>query len=192
MAMLIAGLVLFLGAHSVRIFADDWRNALISKLGTGPWKGLYSLVSLAGFVLIVTGSGAARATPVDLWMPPRWTAHPTSLLTLIAFILLAAAYVKGNHIKAAIGHPMVAGVKIWAFAHLLSNGRLADVILFGAFLVWAVLDFRSSRQRDKRSGTRYPAGSGAKTAITVVAGVIAWAVFAFVLHAMWIGVKPLG
>jgi uncharacterized membrane protein len=192
MAMLIAGLVLFLGAHSVRIFADDWRNALISKLGTGPWKGLYSLVSLAGFVLIVTGYGAARATPVDLWMPPRWTAHPTSLLTLIAFILLAAAYVKGNHIKAAIGHPMVAGVKIWAFAHLLSNGRLADVILFGAFLVWAVLDFRSSRQRDKRSGTRYPAGSGAKTAITVVAGVIAWAVFAFVLHAMWIGVKPLG
>ena len=99
---------------------------------------------------------------------------------------------KGNHIKAAIGHPMVAGVKIWAFAHLLSNGRLADVVLFGAFLVWAVLDFRSSRQRDKRSGTRYPAGSGSRTAITVVAGVIAWAVFAFVLHAMWIGVKPMG
>ncbi len=192
MAMLIAGLVLFLGVHSVRIFADDWRNALIAKLGAGPWKGLYSLVSLAGFVLIVMGYGAARATPVDLWMPPRWTAHPTSLLTLIAFILLAAAYVKGNHIKAAIGHPMVAGVKIWAFAHLLSNGRLADVVLFGAFLVWAVLDFRSSRQRDKRSGTRYPAGSGARTAITVVAGVVAWAVFAFVLHAMWIGVKPLG
>ena len=113
-------------------------------------------------------------------------------VALISFILLAAAQVPGNHIKAAVGHPMVLGVKVWAFAHLLSNGRLADIVLFGTLLVWAVLDFRAARRRDKAEGVTRAAGSGAKTGITVVAGIVAWAAFAFYLHAVLIGVQPMG
>jgi hypothetical protein len=139
MTYLIAGLVIFFATHSVRIFAEDWRAAGIQRMGERPWKAIYSLVSIAGFVLIVWGYGLARQAPVDLWSPPAWTRHVTALLTLPAFILVAAAYVRGNRIKAAVGHPMVLGVKTWALAHLLSNGRLADVLLFGGFLVWAIL-----------------------------------------------------
>src|SRR5258708_2070709 len=117
MITLVAGLVLFLGVHSVRIFADDWRTARIARIGPGPWKGLYSAASLLGFVLIVYGYGQSRAVPVDLWYPPLWTKHITVLLTVPVFVLLAAAYVPGTHIKAALKHPMVAGVKLWAFAH---------------------------------------------------------------------------
>lgn len=192
MTKLILGLVLFLGAHSIRIFAEDFRTRLRERLGPGGYKGLYSLLSLAGLVLIVMGYGETRSAPVDLWMPPRGMAHATSLLTLFSFILLAAAQVPGNHIKAAVGHPMVLGVKVWAFAHLLSNGRLADIVLFGTLLVWAVLDFRAARRRDKAEGVTRAAGSGAKTGITVVAGIVAWAAFAFYLHGVLIGVRPMG
>jgi len=192
MTKLILGLVLFLGPHSIRIFAEGLRTQLRTRLGAGGYKGLYSLVSLAGLVLIVMGYGDTRTAPVDLWMPPRGMAHATSLLTLLSFVLLAAAQVPGNHIKAAVGHPMVIGVKVWAFAHLLSNGRLADVVLFGTFLVWAVLDFRAARRRDRVEGIVRAPGSGAKTGITVVAGLVAWAAFAFYLHAVLIGVRPMG
>lgn len=190
MSYLILGLVVFLGAHSVRIFAEDWRTRTIARVGPNPWKGVYSLVSIAGFVLLVWGYGQARQAGGVLYDPPSFMYPVTSLLTLISFVLLAAAKVPGNHIKATVGHPMVAGVKLWAFAHLLSNGGLADVILFGAFLVWAIADFIASRRRDRSAGTRYPAGSGARTAMTVVAGVAAWAVFAFWAHLWLIGVKP--
>jgi uncharacterized membrane protein len=145
MTVLILGLLLFLGAHSVRIFADGWRARQVARLGEGKWKGVYSVVSAIGFVLIVWGYGLARADPVFLWSPPLWTRHVAGLLTVPAFILLAAAYVPGNRIKAKVGHPMVAGVKVWAFAHLLANGTLAAVVLFGAFLVWAVAEFASAR-----------------------------------------------
>jgi uncharacterized membrane protein len=103
-----------------------------------------------------------------------------------------AAYVPGNAIKRAIGHPMVAGVKVWALAHLLANGTLADVLLFGTFLAWAVLSFVAARRRDRAAGTTYPAGPGSRTAITVVVGLVAWAVFAFALHRPLIGVAPFG
>src|SRR5438105_15400683 len=132
MAVLILGLILFLGAHSVRIVADDWRARQIARLGAGPWKGLYTLVSIGGFVAIVYGYGMTRAAPVDLWAPPFWTYHATIALTVPAFVLLAAAYVPRNHLKAWLGHPMLAGTKLWALAHLLSNGRLGDIALFGA------------------------------------------------------------
>ena len=122
MTLLILGLLLFLGTHSVRIFADGWRAARIRAMGLNAWKGVYALVSLFGFVLIVVGFGETRGMP-ELWTPPFWTRHVTALLVLPAFVLLVAAYVPGTHIKAAVGHPMVAGVKLWAFAHLLSNGR---------------------------------------------------------------------
>jgi uncharacterized membrane protein len=192
MIPLILGLALFLGMHSVRIFADDWRTRQRAKLGVGPWKGLYSVVSAVGFVLIVWGYGLARAEPIPIWSPPVWTRHAASLLTLIAFVLLAAAYMPRNAIKAKVQHPMVAGVKVWAFAHLLANGTLADILLFGAFLAWAVLAFRSLRQRDRAAGTTYPPGRGGATAIAAVVGAMAWAVFAFWLHAWWIGVAPFG
>jgi uncharacterized membrane protein len=192
MTVLILGLLLFLGTHSVRIFADGWRSRQLARLGEGKWKGVYSAVSVIGFVLIVWGYGLARAEPVFLWSPPVWTRHVAALLTMPAFILLAAAYVPGNRIKARLGHPMVAGVKIWAFAHLLANGTLAAVVLFGAFLAWAVADFASARRRDRRAGTVYPAGSPGRDAVSVIVGLVAWAVFAFLLHGWLIGVRPFG
>ncbi|MGA8053080.1 MAG: NnrU family protein [Burkholderiales bacterium] len=192
MSSLILGLVVFLGVHSTRIFAEPWRAKRIAEMGEGKWKGLYSLASLAGLVLIVYGYGEARADPVMLWNPPVWTRHLASLLTLPAFVLLTAAYVPGNNIKAKIGHPMVAGVMLWAFAHLIANGTLADFLLFGSFLVWAAADFISSRRRDRVAGVRYAAGAAARDAMTVVIGLVAWAVFAFWLHARWIGVQPFG
>lgn len=190
MTYLILGLVVFLGTHSVRIFAEDWRARTIARMGQNPWKGIYSLISIAGFVLLVWGYGQARQAGGVLYDPPLFMRHVTALFMLISFVLVAAAYVPGNHIKAAIGHPMAAGVKLWAFAHLLSNGSLAAVILFGAFLAWAIVDFIVARKRDRAAGTQYPAGSGARTAATVVAGVAAWAVFAFWAHLWLIGVAP--
>lgn len=192
MTELVAGLLIFLGVHSVRIYADAWRSAQIARLGEGPWKGLYSLASAVGLGLIVWGYGEARMAPVDLWYPPVWTRHLAALLTLPAFVLIAAAYVPGTRVKAAIGHPMVGGVKLWALAHLLANGRLADLLLFGAFLVWAALDFRSARRRDRAAGTRYAAGPAARDGLAVAAGVAAWAAFAFWLHGWLIGVRPFG
>lgn len=191
-AALVAGLALFLGTHSVRIFADDWRAARIAAMGEGAWKGVYSLLSLAGLALLVWGYGQSRADPLVLWTPPAGLSHVAALLTLPAFVLVTAAYVPMNHIRAAVGHPMVAGVKLWAFAHLLCNGRLGDVLLFGAFLAWAVLDFVAARRRDRAAGHRQADGRAGRTVVTVVAGVVAWGVFAFHLHAVVVGVRPFG
>lgn len=193
MLTLVAGLVLFLGVHSLRVFADGWRGRMIGSVGEKPWKAVVALVSIAGFVLIVVGYGLARRSPVVLWDPPPvWVKHVAALLTLVAFVLVVAAYVPGNQLKAKLHHPMVLGVKVWAVAHLVANNTAADVALFGGFLLWAVLDYRAARRRDRAQGTVYPAGTGARTAITVVVGVAAWAVFAFWLHRAWIGVSPLG
>ncbi len=192
MSLLILGLVLFLGTHSVRIVADDWRGARIAGLGLMPWKGIYSVVSIIGFVLIVWGYGQARGNPVVLYSPPVWTRHIAALLTVPAFILLVAAYIPGTRIKRAVGHPMVAAVKIWAFAHLLANGTLADVVLFGAFLAWAVADYIAARRRDRAAGTVYAVGPVSRDIAAVAIGLAAWAAFAFWLHAAWIGVRPFG
>ena len=192
MTILILGLVIFLGVHSIRIVGEDWRSRQIARLGAGPWKGLYALASLVGFVLIVYGYGLARAHPVLLWTPPVWMRLVAAALTIPAFVLLAAAYVPGNRIKTAVGHPMVAGVKLWAFAHLLANGTLAAVLLFGAFLVWAVVCFRSARRRDRATGITYPTGTAGRDAVTAIVGIIAWAVFAFLLHGWLIGTRPYG
>lgn len=191
MSLLILGLLVFLGAHSTRIFADDWRANLIERIGEKPWKGIISVLSLIGFVLIVIGYGEARQAPVVLWVPPLWTRHLALLINLVAFISLAAAYVPRNSIKARFGHPMVAGVKAWATAHLIANGNLADVILFGAFLVWSIFDFRTSRRRDRANGTIYPPGALSNTLLTVVVGTVAWAVFMMYLHVRLIGVAPI-
>ena len=192
MTLLILGLVIFLGVHSVRIFGEGFRTAQLARLGPNGWKGVYSLASIVGFALLVWGYGEARQTPVVLWAAPIWTRHLAALLMLLSFVLLAAAYVPRNGLKAKVHHPMVLGVKVWALAHLLANNTLADLLLFGAFLVWAVLSFRAARQRDRAAGTVYPAGTAAGTGITVVVGVVAWAVFAFWAHGFLIGVRPFG
>jgi uncharacterized membrane protein len=192
MMLLIAGLVLFLGVHSVRIVADDWRTAQIARMGELPWKAVYSIASLAGLALLVYGYGASRADPTILWHPPVWTKHLASLLTLAAFVLLAAAYVPRNHLKAKLHHPMVLGIKVWALAHLLANDRIGDMLLFGGFLVWATLSFRAARARDRSTGRTYPAGTVPGTVATVLAGVVAWAAFAMAGHAWLIGVRPFG
>jgi len=191
MAALILGLVIFLGVHSIRIFANDWRRRQVACLGEGPWKGLYSVASLIGLVLIVVGFGAARMNSVLLYGPPAWLRHLNIIFTLIAFVLVAAAYVPRNHFKQKIGHPMLAGVKVWALGHLLSIGMLRDVVLFGAFLIWAITDFVVSRRRDRAAGVIYPAGSLTGDMIAIAVGVIVWAVFAFWLHQLLIGVNPL-
>ncbi len=190
MTILVLGLVVFLGIHSVRIVADDWRTARIAKSGERPWKLAYTIISIVGFLLIIYGYGHARqATPL-LYTPPVWLKHVGALLTLPAFILVAAAYVKGTRIKARVGHPMILGVKVWAFAHLIANGTLADVVLFGAFLVWAVLDFIASRRRDRAAGTVYPIGPVSRDMIAIGAGGLAWVIFGFFLHGPLIGVRP--
>ncbi len=192
MAYLILGLALFLGVHSVRIVADDWRTRTIARIGAQPWKAAYSVVSLLGFVLIVWGFSLARVAPVQVWSPPAGMRHLAWLLTLVAFVLLVAAYVPGNSIKAWVHHPMVLAVKAWALAHLLANGNLAHVLLFGTFLVWAVLNFSAARRRDRAGSVLYPAGRLLPSLVTLVIGALAWAAFAFWLHGWWIGIRIIG
>jgi len=192
MTVLILGLVILLGTHSVRIFAEGWRERQVARLGIETWKRLFALVSLAGLVLIAIGFGQARSAPTVLWYPPLALRHAAGLITLLSFVLLAAAYVPDTRIKANLGHPMAAGVKGWAFAHLLANGNLADVVLFGVFLAWGVLYFGSARRRDRVAGTVYPAGTVKGDLTAVAVGVAAWIVFAFWLHGWLIGVRPFG
>jgi uncharacterized membrane protein len=201
MTQLLLGLILFLGIHSLRVFADGLRTRLIDRLGALGFKGLYGLVSLVGLVLIISGYQIARAEPIILYTSPAGLAHAASLLTLIAFVLVVAAYVPGNIILKKVKHPMTIGVKTWAFAHLLSNGSLADVLLFGGFLVWAVLVFRSARRRPPVINpglTDIPAVIAARpnsvisSLVTVGVGIGLWAWFAFQGHALLIGVAPFG
>src|SRR5512144_1427365 len=158
MTILIAGLVLFLGPHSLRLVADGWRSAQVARLGERKWKGLFALVALVGLVLTIWGFGQARLSPVIVWDPPAWAPRVTSLILLPAFVLIVAGNLRGTKMKAALGHPMLLGTALWAFAHLLGNGRLAGVVLFGAFLVWAIVDYAASRRRDAAAGVVYPAG----------------------------------
>jgi len=191
MTALVLGLVIFIGMHSVRIVADDFRTRRIEHVGANVWRAMYSAISLLGLVLIVSGYGVARGAPQVVWYPPVWTAHLAALLTIPAFILIAAAYVPGTRIRKKLGHPMVLGVKVWAFAHLIANGMLADILLFGTFLVWAIADYASVRRRDRKAGTVYSVGPISRDIIAVVVGLIAWVVFAMWLHVLLIGVAPM-
>lgn len=189
MLILIIGLTLFLGIHSTRIFADPWRTKFIAQRGDKAWKGVYTLVSLVGFGLIVWGFGLARQQPVLLWSPPTGLKHLNALLTWLAFVLLAATNNNKSQIHGVIHHPMVLGVKVWALGHLLANGMVHDVILFGSFLVWSILCFAASRRRDRVTGIKYAKGSAIGTAINVLIGTVLWAIFAFWLHGWLIGIK---
>lgn len=192
MLVLILGLVLFLGIHSMRLFAADWRATQIDRRGLLAWKGIFSIIAVLGLVLIIWGYGQARLTPTWLWVSPMWTRHLAALLTIPAFVLLAATYVPGTRIKARVGHPMLLGVKFWAIAHLIANGTLADLLLFGSFLAWAVALYVVSRRRDRLAGVRYPASGFSRDLIAIVVGVVGWVIFALWLHGPLIGVRPFG
>ena len=189
MVLLILGLLIFLGTHSVRIVADDWRAAQRRRFGERAWMLGYTVLSLIGFWLLLRGYGQARQDAMALWTPALAMRHLAAVLTLPAFILLAATYVPRNAIKARVQHPMVLGVMLWAVAHLLANGTLADLLLFGSFLLWALLSFLAARRRDRLAGTAY-AGTATGAAIAFTIGTLAWALFAFWLHGPLIGVRP--
>lgn len=193
MTLLALGLVIFLGTHAFSMVRMP-RAALIGKLGEGPYKGLYSLLSLVGIVLVSIGYGQYRDTGyIPVWDPPVWTRHLSLLLVWIAFICFVAAYLPGR-IKRALKHPMLAGVKIWAFAHLISNGDLGSMLLFGSFLAWAVAARISVKRRDeaKPHGAPLEPPAGLRNdALAVGIGTVAYLVFLIWLHPLLIGVQAL-
>jgi len=186
MNVLLLGLVVFFGVHSVSIVNDPWRDRMAAKIGEWPWKSLYALVSIIGFMLIVWGYGLARHDPVVVYTPPGWL-HPVAMVLLVpVFPLLLATYLPGR-IQTAAKHPMLAATKLWAFAHLLANGMLADVLLFGAFLVWAVLDRISMKHRTQRPVPGIPP-SPANDLVAVAGGLALYAAFVLWLHGWLIGI----
>jgi len=189
MALLVIGLIIFLTVHSISIINHDWRNLIVEKIGIWPWQGIYSVIAIIGFVMIVNGYGMARMHPLVLYSPPIWLQHITMVLMIPVFPMLLATYFPGR-IKTTLKHPMLAAVKLWAFAHLLANGTLADVLLFGAFLAWAVMD-RISLKR--RTPDTVPAGARSKLndTLVIVIGLILYAAFVLGLHKWLIGVPIL-
>jgi uncharacterized membrane protein len=190
MNLLVLGLIVFFGVHSIGMAAPAWRERIVARIGLTPWKGGFALISLIGLGLVVYGYGQARLDPIMVWQPPFWTRHIAAPLMLVAFICIAATYVPGSWIKTKFGHPMLAGVKTWSFAHLITNGMLADIALFGAFLAWSVLEFRIHRRRDKAAGTVYPRISKHRDLLVLFLGVAGALVFMFFLHQPLIGVRP--
>lgn len=186
MNLLLLGLALFFGVHAVSIINDPWRNRMVARMGEWPWKGLYALVSGVGFALIVWGYGLARHDPVVVYTPAGWL-HPVAMVLLVpVFPLLLATYLPGR-IQAAAKHPMLAATKLWAVAHLLVNGMLADVLLFGAFLVWAVLDRISMKHRTQRPLPSVPP-SPANDLVAVAGGLALYVAFVLWLHGWLIGI----
>ncbi|MBT8580424.1 NnrU family protein [Polynucleobacter paneuropaeus] len=190
MALFLIGLIIFLASHSCRIFAESWRNHMIDRIGEVKWKGLYTIVSLVGFIIMMIGYGQARQNTLVLWQPNALLIYIALALNLVAFIFLAGSSPSNNAIRLKLKHPMILGVKVWALAHLISNGTLVDLILFGSFLLWAVLDFRSARKRPIHMPQQAEISTKA-TMITIASGVILWLVFIFGLHQYLIGVSPL-
>lgn len=189
MLWLAIGVAGFLGLHSVRIVAPGWRERRIARMGEKPWRGLYSLLSLACFVLIVWGFGQARQQPVLLWQPPVGLRHVGSALLAVAFLLLVATYVPRNGIRAHVQHSMLLGTMAWSIAHLLLSGWLHSMVLFGAFLLWALADFASARARPAAPAASAPRSLPA-TIATILIGLAACAAFALWLHVTLIGRAP--
>ena len=189
MSVLILGLVLFLGIHSTRIIAPGFRQQIIDRRGERSWKLTYTAISLLGLVLIVWGYGMARQEPVIVYDPPVGLRHLTLLLMLPVFPLFAASHNPG-FIKAKLQHPMLIGTMLWGVAHLIANATLADVLLFGAILVWAAVDLISNFNRGPVQLGREPVLR--KDISAVVAGLVIYAIFVFWLHELLFGVSPLG
>jgi uncharacterized membrane protein len=188
MSVLIIGLVIFLGVHCVRIVAPGWRDRRIAAMGEGPWKGIYSLVSIIGFVLLVWGYGLARPVAPVFYEPPVWMKHVTAFLMILAFVSLGIYALPAGRLKPILKHPMLVAIKIWALAHLLANGDLASILLFGSFLVWAVFD----RIAAKRRAAPVPAaGPVAYDIVAVIAGLVVYVLFVWRLHEWLFGVSPM-
>lgn len=192
MALLIISIILFLGLHSVRVFAPEWRQRTIARMGLKAWRGLYSLLSIASLVLLIYAFGASRAETPILYVPPMFMVHITLTLMLISMILLMASILPAGRIAVWVKHPMVTAVKVWAFAHLLSNGELNSVLLFGAFLAWGVM-VRISAKRRARAGEKVVRDfvSTQYDVAAVISGIALYAVILLYLHEMLIGVSPL-
>ncbi|MFK0162317.1 NnrU family protein [Rhizobium sp. NPDC090279] len=191
MALLILGIVLFLGLHLIRVVAPGLRASLIASLGDSGWKIAYSIASIVALIVLIYGFGQARdMTPI--WSPPFWMSHITILLMLFAMICLTASLLPAGHIAVRTKHPMVLSVKIWALAHLLSNGDGAAMLLFAAFLAWGVI-LRISLKRRERAGeiTLRPFVSGKYDLYAIIIGIVVWALIIWKLHAWIIGVSPL-
>lgn len=191
MTLFLVGLVLFLGIHSVAIVAPAWRDAQIAQRGEKAWKGIYTLISIVGFVLLIYGYGQARQMPTVLYTPPSGLRHAALLLMLPVFPLLLAAYLPGR-IKTAAKHPMLLATKFWALAHLLANGTLADVLLFGGFLAWAVADRIAVKRRAVPRAIPGAPASAINDVIALVGGLALYALFIVWVHRWLIGVAPLG
>ena len=209
MILLLCGLFLFIATHSVRIFAEPLRTSLVARMGEWPYKGVLAVFSLLGFWLLLTGYAQARLETWVIWTPPAFLRHIMWLMMLFALVLLVAAYVPRNHLKKRLKHPMVLSVKVWALAHLLVNGQMHQMVLFGAFLVWAVLSFRAARKRDALANalqsqgeatdatqvhneSEAPPAQWLSTLLCLVIGGAAWAALLWRFHAEWFGVSPLG
>jgi uncharacterized membrane protein len=185
MLWLIVGLAIFLGVHSLSIVNRGWRDGLVGKLGLLPWKAVYSIVALAGFVLLIKGYGMARVDPIVLYQPPAWTRHLVMLLMLPVFPILLSAYLPGR-IKTTLQHPMLVATKLWAVAHLVANGGLHDVLLFGGLLVWAVADRISVKRRQEPVPPTQ--GKALNDVIAIGAGLGVYLLFFVWAHGAWIGV----
>jgi uncharacterized membrane protein len=179
---------MFFGAHSISILNVAWRDRVVNRIGIFSWQGIYSLISLVGLILIIEGYQVARQSPVILYLPPVWLQHLALLLLIFVFPLLLATYIPGR-IQTITKHPMLAATKIWAFSHLLVNGSLADVVLFGSFLSWAVADRISLKRRNSDSIPMLPS-SRANDFIIIVVGILLYIVFFFWLHEWLIGISP--
>ena len=189
MGILLGGLVIFFAVHSISMINEPWRNNVAASLGEWPWKGLYALLSLVGLVLIVLGYAAARPGAAAVYVPLPWLRHLAMVLLLPVFPLLLATYFPGR-IRQRVGHPMLLATLLWAAAHLLANGSSADLLLFGAFLVWAWLDLRSMGRRTQRSLPTAPPRK-INDVFSVLAGLVIYALFVVWLHGVLIGVPLL-
>jgi uncharacterized membrane protein len=193
MTTLLAGLVLFFGAHSVSIVSRSWRDSMAVRVGPNAWRALYSVVSLIGFYLIVRGYSIARHDPIVVYETPRALRWVTAVLMLPVFPLLIAAYAPGR-IKAIVKHPMLAATKLWALAHLLVNGTLADVLLFGSFLVWAGIDRVSVARRPEpvrpMFGGKERARNKSADGVAIVVGLAIYVLFLGWAHLRLFGVVP--
>jgi uncharacterized membrane protein len=191
LSVMILGLVLFLGVHTLTT-QRALRARLVGSIGEGGYKGAYALVALAGLALIVWGFAQYRASGfVEIWSPPKALKHLNVALMLPAVILVVAAYLRGR-IYAAVKHPMLAGVKLWAFGHLLANGDLGGIILFGSFLAWAVFDRISLKRRADPGAPPIPVGGVGNDLIAVAVGIVAYLALAFAFHPVVIGIPVVG
>lgn len=192
MLILVLGLVIFFCLHSVRLVAPQWREKIMTAHGAMRWKIRFGMITLLATAFIVMGYMQVRLEPVWLWFPPVWTRHLAGLLILVALFFVGSALVPNTTMKKKVGYPMLIAVKIWAFAHLISNGTLADVIIFGSFLVWSIVSFAVYRRRDRKAGVVRDQESGVQFDLAAFTfAMVSWFAIVFYLHQAIIGVSPL-